>query len=65
MSRIGRLSLMILAAMTLTAARNALGQISGCVDSPEDPTIVLAIVGLGAAAVPLAASRVRSRRKAK
>ncbi len=44
-------------------SKSAFGEISGCVDSPEDPTIVMAALGFTAAAVPLAWSRIRNRRR--
>jgi XrtJ-associated TM-motif-TM protein len=34
----------------------------GCIDSPENPTALLALVGVAGAAVPLLRSRLRSRR---
>jgi len=40
----------------------ALGQISGCVDSPEDPTIIMAALGIAAASIPLAWSKIRNHR---
>jgi XrtJ-associated TM-motif-TM protein len=43
--------------------KTAYGQISGCVDSPEDPTLVMAVLGITAAAVPFAWSKIRSHRR--
>jgi XrtJ-associated TM-motif-TM protein len=42
--------------------KRAYGQ-SGCVDSPEDPTLVMAGLGIAAAAAPFAWSRIRNRRR--
>lgn len=50
-------------AVLLIAAstKAAFGQITGCVDSPEDPTVVMAGLGFIAAAAPFAWSRIRNR----
>jgi len=45
--------------------KSAFCLIGGCVDSPEDPTVVMAAIGIGAAAVPIVWSRVRARRRKK
>jgi XrtJ-associated TM-motif-TM protein len=37
---------------------------SGCVDSPEDPTAMLALVGGAGALISVAWARVKARRKA-
>ncbi len=34
----------------------------GCVDSPENPTALLALVGVAGATIPMLRSRLRSRR---
>ena len=57
--------LLLAAFFAMLTTRSAFGFIGGCVDSPEDPTAVMAMLGLGAAAVPIVWSRVRSRRKTK
>lgn len=44
-------------------AKAASGQISGCVDSPEDPTIVMAVLGIAAACIPRAWSNIRNHRR--
>ena len=53
---------LIAASVLLLTGRTAFGQITGCVDSPEDPTVVMAVLGGGAAAVQFAWSRFRSRK---
>ena len=45
------------------ATESAFGQITGCVDSPEDPTVVMAVLGIAAASVPFAWSRIRNRHR--
>ena len=55
----------IAASLFALTARSAFAQISGCVDSPEDPTVVMALLGGGAAAVQFAWSRFRARRRRK
>ena len=45
-----------------TRSAYALG---GCVDSPEDPTVVMGMLGLGAAAAPMVWTRVKSLRNKK
>ena len=50
----------VLAALTTTSA---FGFIGGCVDSPEDPTVVMAALGITAAAVPFVWSRIRNHRR--
>ena len=57
--------LLIAASLFVLTARSAFAQISGCVDSPEDPTVVLAVLGGGAAAVQFVWSRFRARRRQK
>jgi len=48
------------------ASRSASAQgIGGCVESPEDPTIVMGMLGLGAAAVPMVWTRIKSLRRKK
>jgi len=46
-----------------SSTKAAFGQITGCVDSPEDPTVVMAGLGIAAAAVPFAWSKFRNRRR--
>jgi len=51
----------LLAMMLVTTALPLFAQ-SGCIDSPEDPTLVLALVGgIGALAVSLKAARGRKQ----
>jgi XrtJ-associated TM-motif-TM protein len=50
--------------LTLTTT-SAFGFIGGCTDSPEDPTIVLAILGCGAIGFPALWARMRHRRQSK
>ena len=44
-------------------AKAAFGQIGGCVDSPEDPTVVMAALGIAAAFIPRAWSNIRKHRR--
>ncbi|WP_174239926.1 PExPT-CTERM protein [Acidobacterium sp. S8] len=55
----GKRSLFIL------TTRNAFALIGGCVHSPEDPTVVMALLDAGAAAALFLMSRIRSRRNTK
>ena len=57
--------LLIAASFVMLTTKKAFGLIGGCVDSPEDPTVVMALLGAGAAAVPIVWSRVRARRNTK
>jgi len=52
-------------ALFALTTKAAFGFIGGCVDSPEDPTAVLAVLGCGAAAIPILRSRIRARRRTK
>jgi XrtJ-associated TM-motif-TM protein len=47
--------------VSLTVPPGAYAQLNGCVDSPENPTVVLALIGAAAAAFPLARSYLKSR----
>jgi XrtJ-associated TM-motif-TM protein len=59
MMRINRTLLLIGLALVLAAAIPVRAQ-SGCVDSPEDPTIILALVGgVGALVAGLGFARIR------
>jgi XrtJ-associated TM-motif-TM protein len=58
-------SLIAAASLFALTVRSAFAQISGCVDSPEDPTVVMALLGGGAAAVQFVWSRFRARRRQK
>lgn len=60
MNRIVKFSLMIFLISVACHARVLFAQISGCVDSPEDPTIFMALIGVCAAAAPKLGSRIRS-----
>ncbi len=59
-----KFSLLIAAAtmLAVTVSANAQG---GCVNSPENPTVVLALVGSAGAFVASARARFRARRKSK
>ena len=59
------LPLLIAVSLFALAGRSAFAFIGGCTDSPEDPTVVMALLGAGAAAVPLVWSRMRQRRNTK
>ena len=56
--------LLIAASFFAITAKSAFAQ-SGCVDSPEDPTVVMALLGGAAALTPLVWSKVRARRRHK
>jgi len=56
------LLLLIAASVVMLTPRSAFG-LGGCVDSPEDPTAVMAILGGLAATIPLVSSRLRSRKR--
>ena len=64
-TKIDRIHLAVAVLLLAVSGRAAFGFIGGCVDSPEDPTIVMAGLGIGAAAVPFAWSRIRARRRKK
>jgi XrtJ-associated TM-motif-TM protein len=57
--------MLLLTAVALFAltTKAAFGYIGGCVDSPEDPTAVLAVLGCSAAAIPILRSRIRARKR--
>jgi XrtJ-associated TM-motif-TM protein len=57
--------LLIAASFFALATKSAFALIGGCVASPEDPTVVMALLGGGAAVIPLVWSRVRARRRQK
>jgi XrtJ-associated TM-motif-TM protein len=44
-------------------AFNAHAQLSGCVDSPENPAVVLGLIGLVAAGVPRLRKHIQARRQ--
>ena len=46
-------------------AKTAFGQIGGCVDSPEDATVVLALLGCGALAVPAVRAKLWGSKRSK
>jgi XrtJ-associated TM-motif-TM protein len=56
--------LLIAAALLLTVALPLHAQ-NGCVDSPENPTVVLALVGSAGAFLASARTRLKARRAAK
>jgi hypothetical protein len=56
---------LVAGSFVVLAARVASAQVDGCVDSPEDPTVVLGMLGLGAAAVPMVWARIKSFRNKK
>jgi len=51
--------------MFFLATKSAFAFLSGCVDSPEDPTVVLALLGCGAVAIPAIRAKFRSRKLGK
>jgi XrtJ-associated TM-motif-TM protein len=55
--------LFVLACAAMFAAPTALYSQGGCVDSPENPTAILAIVGAVGGSFILARARLRARRK--
>jgi len=55
---------LILAAMLLSASIQIHAQ-GGCVDSPEDPTAVLAILGVAGASIVYARNRMAARKNRK
>jgi XrtJ-associated TM-motif-TM protein len=55
-----RLALLALAVLAMPAVAHAQ---SGCTDSPENPTVVLAIVGCAGAFYSTARARLKARRK--
>jgi XrtJ-associated TM-motif-TM protein len=55
----------IAASFFALTTKSAFAQVSGCVDSPEDPTVVMALLGGAAALTPLVWSKVRARRRHK
>lgn len=57
--------LAVVVSLLALTTKTAFGQIGGCVDSPEDPTIVLALLGCGAFAVPAVRARLRNRKHLK
>jgi hypothetical protein len=60
------LSLLIAVSLFAIGGRSAFAFLGGgCVDSPEDPTVVMALLGAGAAAIPFVWSRMRPRRNTK
>jgi XrtJ-associated TM-motif-TM protein len=58
-SRVTSLLFVVLAVAVVPAICHAQG---GCVDSPENPTALLALVGVAGAAISVLRSRLRSRR---
>jgi XrtJ-associated TM-motif-TM protein len=57
--------LLIAVTVFVLSSKAAFGLIGGCVDSPEDPTAILAVLGCGAAAIPIVRSRMRARKSGK
>jgi XrtJ-associated TM-motif-TM protein len=57
MVRMALLTLAVLAAPAMAHAQ------SGCTDSPENPTVVLALVGSAGAFIASARTRLKARRK--
>jgi XrtJ-associated TM-motif-TM protein len=53
----------IFVSLTLSAAKPAHAQLSGCPDSPENPTLILAGLASGAFAVSQVKTRLRAKRK--
>lgn len=56
---------LIAASFFALTTKSAFALIGGCVDSPEDPTVVMALLGGAAVITPLVWSRVRARRRQK
>jgi XrtJ-associated TM-motif-TM protein len=61
MSKTLRSTCVVSVAFLALGATKCFALLGGCADSPEDPTAVMAILGGVAAAIPLMASRLRSR----
>jgi len=43
-----------------SGAQAAFAQLSGCVDSPENPSVVLGLIAAGVALIPIIRNRFRS-----
>jgi XrtJ-associated TM-motif-TM protein len=54
--------ILVAASIFVLGTKSAFGFITGCTDSPEDPTVVLALLGCGAVAVPAIRAKFRSRK---
>jgi XrtJ-associated TM-motif-TM protein len=50
-------------AASLVYASAAYAQLNGCVDSPENPTVILALIGAAAAGLSMARSYSKSRKQ--
>jgi XrtJ-associated TM-motif-TM protein len=59
------LPFLLIAVLVLTVGSKAAFALGGCVDSPEDPTAILAILGCGAAAIPILRSKMQARKRIK
>jgi len=55
-------SLLVLVASLVLLSTRAFGQIVGCDESPEDPTVVLALIGSAAVAFPVLRGKIRNRK---
>jgi len=56
-ARIALLTATVLCLPILARAQN------GCIDSPENPTAILGLVGIAACALPVLRDKIRSRRR--
>ena len=52
-----------LALITLLAASSLTHAFGGCVDSPENPTLILGLIGGAAAAAPWCLKKLKARNK--
>lgn len=58
-------SLAVALSLVLLTTKSAFALLGGCVDSPEDPTAVLALLGCGAIALPIIRNKIKSSRRQK
>jgi XrtJ-associated TM-motif-TM protein len=58
-------SLLVIAVALFAFSTKAFGQIVGCDESPEDPTVVLALIGSAAVAFPVLRGKIRNRKLSK
>ncbi len=52
----------LIAVFLLSLSTTVFGQVGGCVDSPEDPSAVLVLLGVGAVAFPALKARITKRK---
>jgi XrtJ-associated TM-motif-TM protein len=61
-NKVVRMALMAVAMLAIPALAHAQ---DGCTNSPENPTVVLAVVGFGGAFLASARARIKARRRSK